>query len=197
MKINYLNSFTETLIMKGLCKNEDKEIVSVGIYLALEVFFNIITTLCIGLLFDMVLESLVFLCAFAFIRIYAGGYHCSKSISCYLLSIAILLSALIIIKNVPKEVMLIVSFVFCIINIPVFVKLVPVETKNKPLDQEEKNYYAKKAKIYLLIEYALIISLFLFDLDIWGFIISLGSIVCTIMVLAQIMLNKIGKATLN
>ena len=68
----------DLLVENGTSDSEYRDIIAYGLSMAIEYAFNIATTITLGVLFNRVLESLVFLCAFSFLRTYAGGYHCKK-----------------------------------------------------------------------------------------------------------------------
>ncbi len=75
MFIKQVNKFTEVLIDQRIITTDNRETINYGLSTGIELILNLITTLAIGLILDMVLESVVFVLSFAFIRMYAGGYH--------------------------------------------------------------------------------------------------------------------------
>ena len=71
--INKISSkIVEILIKHSLVGNEDKELYSYGFFIFLSqiLYFIIVTT--IGVLFNIILESIIFYIAFQFISRYAG-----------------------------------------------------------------------------------------------------------------------------
>ena len=66
-------SFADVMIEKEICKGEDREILIYGLTTGLQWLLNIATTIVLGLLFGMVIKSLIFLVSFSFLRTYAGG----------------------------------------------------------------------------------------------------------------------------
>jgi accessory gene regulator B len=75
MFIKQVNKFTEVLIDQRIITTDNRETINYGLSTGIELILNLITTLAIGLILDMVLESVVFVLSFAFIRMYADGYH--------------------------------------------------------------------------------------------------------------------------
>ena len=55
----------------------------------------------IGLLFNMICESIIFMVSYSILRIYAGGYHASTPIRCYLFSIVMIVAVLLLMKSIP------------------------------------------------------------------------------------------------
>lgn len=86
------------------------------------------------------------------IRTYAGGYHCQKAINCYLMSSGVILLILGVVKFTPIEYMIIIGIIMLFVAIPILIKFAPMETPNKPLDEDEQKYYRKKMIIRLGIE---------------------------------------------
>lgn len=141
--------YVNSLAMYGKCKTEDKELILYGIHSMIEYIFNIFTTMVLGLLFGLVIESLVFLVSFSFIRTYAGGYHSRTALSCYFISVGIVLSVLLVLRmGVMNSAY---SFLLVAISVPVVLILAPVQDINKPLDKSETNVYRKRSYILLAI----------------------------------------------
>lgn len=185
---NYIEKITSILIERQIVKPEDKEIIIYGLNTGIELIFNIITTIILGLLFDLVIESLIFLLSFSYIRIYAGGYHCQKAISCYFFSTAIVILMLFILKITPIEYTLIISTIILLFSIPILIRFSPTETINKPLDEDEFIYYHKKMLKNLIIEIMLIYLLFIVGGQIIAYTISIGILVSALLVI----LNKLS-----
>ena len=77
---------TQILIDIGVIEEKNGEVYHFGLEMAIAMFLNLITTIMIGLLFRMLLESLVFLALFIPLRSYAGGFHASNHFKCFWLS---------------------------------------------------------------------------------------------------------------
>lgn len=180
-----MEKFADILIEQGISKSEDRDIVVYGLCTGIELLLNIITTLILGILFGMVLESLVFLISFSFVRVYAGGYHCEKAISCYFMSTGIVVFVLSIVEFIPTEQMMIMGIVILLVATAVLLKLVPMETPTKPLDELERQYYRKKTIYHLMIECVLACGLFLLQLDSFALVICLGVLVSAWLVFWQ------------
>ena len=81
-KLTY--KFILTLINRNIIEEEDKEIYSYGFNQILFIMLNFITILIIGILFNMLFETIIFMSTYIPIRIYAGGYHARKQTKCYI-----------------------------------------------------------------------------------------------------------------
>lgn len=142
------------------CAEEDeRSVIEFGIGILLSKMLNLITEIIIGCLFSMLFETVIFLLTFSFLRSYAGGFHASSSLKCYISSSAIMSVALLIIKYVDMP---FVNIVFTLLGVVLCLFFAPVGSKNKPLDAIEKAVYRKRTMIILfIILLVMIVSYFL------------------------------------
>lgn len=155
------SKIVEILIKHSLVENEDKELYSYGFFILLSqiLYFIIVTT--IGVLFNIILESVIFYVAFLFIRRYAGGYHAATETRCEILSTLSIIASIGIIKLSKiydfKTTLLIITLISMVI---IFI-LCPLDTPEKPLIEKEFKYFRKISWIILLvISIAIIVSYF-------------------------------------
>ena len=185
-----IEKFADVIVENKLSKTQDKEIIIYGLTTGLELLFNIFTTIILGFVFGLVLESLVFLISFSLIRTYAGGYHCIKAVNCYLFSSTIVILVLSIVKFTPNEYIFTISIVSLLFSIPILLKFMPVDTKTKSLDDEEKKYFRKKAVVNLIVETCIIVVSFYFKQYNWGYIFCLSIIVAAFLVIFEKIIRK-------
>lgn len=175
------DKFILTLINRNIIEEEDKEIYSYGFNQILFIMLNFITILIIGILFNMLFETIIFIITYIPIRIYTGGYHARTQTKCYIFSVFMLILALYIIKlKLMSNILIIIllSITFSII----ILSLAPVEDKNKILDEKEIKIYKKRAiKNLVIILLFLVISLILNK-------IIISSYMCTSLLFNSIML---------
>lgn len=142
------------------CAEEDeRSVIEFGIGILFSKMLNLITEMIIGCLFSMLLETVIFLLAFSFLRSYAGGFHASSSLKCYISSSAVMVIDLLIIRYADMSIVNIAFALFGTVSCLIFA---PAESKNKPLDEVEKKEYRKRALIILfLILFVMTCSYFL------------------------------------
>ena len=158
----YIDRFVNILVKSGKCKEEDKAIVKYGLIVFCEILINVLTTIVIGLIFNMFYESIIFLCGFSFLRSYTGGYHAEKGYICYIFSTVILILALVVNKLILDIIYIeFVLSILLIISVVIILLYAPVDNKNKVLDEDEKIYFKKRIRLNLIVEIFLIIALFL------------------------------------
>ncbi len=147
---DYAERIIERLILNEAIPGEDKEIYRYGIQQGIIALLNLGTTMVIGMAFGMLLESVLFLAAYIPLRSFAGGYHAKTAVRCYFFSIVMMSAVLWVMRCV------IYSGLICgcltVIFGSIICILVPVEDRNKPLDDLEKKVYGKRARSILVPE---------------------------------------------
>ena len=160
------SKIVEALIKHSLVENEDKELYSYGFFILLSqiLYFIIITT--IGVLLNIILESIIFYIAFQFIRRYAGGYHAKTETRCEILSTLSILCCIVLIKLSKmydiRIALLSISLVFAVL---IFI-LCPLDTPEKPLSDKEYKYFRKISWIILSLIIVAIIVSFIFKFNV-------------------------------
>ena len=148
-----------------LCKEDDEETLELfeyAIYIVLSAIFHTTTVILLGLLFNMIVESIVFYCSFISIRKFAGGYHAKTPARCYSFSVLSSIIMLCLIQFV-NDIDIIYSFVLVMLELfcVVFILLIsPLDTENNPLNKHEKKIYKMIVSIISIIVF--IISIFCF-----------------------------------
>ena len=191
MFITQVDKLTKALIDRKIITVDNRETVNYGLSTGVELILNLITTLTIGFVLNMILESIVFLFSFAYIRVYAGGYHLKKALNCYLASNGIVVLVLLTVKMTPKEYMLSISFILLAISIPIILKFAPMGTTNKSLSNYEKEYFQKKVMSYMIIELIIIFILLLLDIGILVLLMSLGIFISSLLITVSVYKQEI------
>ena len=160
--INKISSkIVEILVKHSLVENEDKELYLYGFFILLSQILYFIIVITIGILFNVIFESIIFYITFQFIRRYAGGYHAKTETRCDILSTLSILCCIVLIKLSKmydiRIALLSVSLVFAVL---IFI-LCPLDTPEKPLNDKEYKYFRKISWIILsLIIIAIIVSFY-------------------------------------
>jgi len=147
--IDFSKRVADSLISIGVVQSEDRGLYEYGIRQGIVLILNVLTIVLIGSVLGMVWQSIFFMLAIIPIRPYAGGYHASSRLACYLLSIPVTVGVLMGIKLIPWSGLVYFSALFC--SALVILLLAPIEDSNKPLDELEKKVYKKRARINLLV----------------------------------------------
>lgn len=151
-----LGAISDRIVQQLLKRNnivlEEYEIYLFGVQQMISNILNVLSALLIGLITGEILPCVIFLICFTAIRQYAGGYHASTRIRCYLLSMSAIAAVLLIIHNFVISYWLLVGLMLAASL--VILLLSPVDTENKRLDSIEQNYYRRKAIVIWGLEIA-------------------------------------------
>lgn len=144
-------------------EEEEIELYGFAIYILLSSIIHIVSAIIIGMIFGMLVESILFYISFIAIRKFAGGYHANTPVKCYLLSIVSIIISFVILK-------VILGFNIGIIHsVPIFLELSAVIAiiVLSPLANENKIINDKEKKIYKII--AAFNSIVLFNISLFVF----------------------------
>lgn len=144
------NRIVDVLVENKTINSENRELYYYGFNQGLTAILNLFTVLLIGIIFGCTVQLAVFMVAYIPLRSYAGGFHASTHIRCYILSI-IILCVIALILNID---IISMALFYCVgtLSVLAIILLCPVEDKNKPLDQLESKVYKKRTIIIMLIE---------------------------------------------
>ena len=95
------DTIARSFVARGTISEERFSICRYGIKQLFSVCLNLLTTLCIGMVFGLVWESVLFTAAYIPLRSFAGGFHAKTPVRCYWYSaamIAIVLALLLLIS---------------------------------------------------------------------------------------------------
>ena len=153
-------------ISKYLYKNsmitaDDIELYTYGFFVLLSrVLFLIISTI-FGVIFNIATESIVFYILFCFIRSYAGGIHASTELLCTVFTTVSLFLSVLSIKLMLNYSKPEIAFLVYLISLVIVITLSPLDTKEKPLSDNEKKYFKLKTYVvFIVISLILIIAIF-------------------------------------
>ena len=178
---------TDELIRLNTISSVDRDTYEYGVQHILITLLNIITVIIIGFVLNAVIEALVFITAFIPLRIFAGGFHFSTPIRCYIFSSGFVAAVLLAMRYFSIS-LLIYCLLYCLASAIILI-FSPVEDVNKPLDQVEKKVYRKRAIIVLGTECGLTMILYFFEQFILVQSMMVSNIVLALMVVLGVIKN--------
>lgn len=134
---------TDVLVEKKVIERDESPIYQFGLELIFLNTVNLLTFIVLGLIFKEIRSGFIFLIAIICLRKYAGGFHASTRLHCYILTSAVCGSVIIAIKYFPLNFLqeLCATFFSTII----LFWLAPVSSENKPLEDSERIQYRKRS----------------------------------------------------
>lgn len=169
-------------INRGLISKEEKDLFICAIEQLFVYILNILSMIIIGLTLNMLFEAILFTITYIPIRIYAGGYHLKTQLRCYIFSVLMLISVLLILK-IKIIISIIPITIITILSSFIIILLSPIEDKNKPLDEIEIKVYRKRAIRNLIIEVLILSILFSLNKANLSFCISISLLYNAIMLI--------------
>ena len=153
--------FAGKLVSAGIISEADTDVYVYGFFQAVMLLLNVVTTLLLGSIFQLLIPCILLNLAYIPIRINAGGHHANSPFKCYIHSTIMIAVLLSVIKWIPIHPA--VSIALLVISSVVIWIFAPVETENNPLDEVEQNIYQKRTRIILVIEIAIILLCLIFS----------------------------------
>lgn len=169
MIVKLSSKITELLINRDVISSENKELYDYGFFILLSQMLYFIIALIFGIIFNVLLQSVVFYIAFQFIRKYAGGYHASTEGRCEIMSTLSILACIVMIWLSRSYDFPLLLFCISLVAVLVIALLCPLDTPEKPLSNKELKYFRKISWLILFIIAALIVVSYIFE---WSYIFS-------------------------
>ena len=149
---------------KLLVENTDnaksmEEIYVYGIELILSTGLGFLSILILSMIFDELISGVVFICFFAPLRMFVGGYHAETYGKCFIISnisyLCILMLKKIIWEKISPYILIVILFIAVIY---IFSKT-PLISENQDISIEKQLRSKKISRILLVVELILISSL--------------------------------------
>lgn len=158
-------ALTDKLIANNIVSSDERELFIYGFFVLISHFMYLLINVILGLVFSVLIESLIFCFFFQLIRRFAGGYHASTETKCEVLSLlSILVSSILMMMSKIydlKNILMIVSFV----SAAIIFYCCPIDTQEKPLSDEECNSFRMISWTILLIMLLIIIVSYFWKLN--------------------------------
>lgn len=146
---------TTRLLVRRVIKGSDYEIYQYGLELLLTSILDLLTLIVIGLAMGMIRQAIIFVLSFIMMRRYAGGYHSSTPLRCYILTSLVILNSLSVMKYI--EINIFIYLGLYVVSAIIILTCSPVQSENKKLDIIEKTMYRKKTVLIWCFESALVV----------------------------------------
>ena len=151
------------IVMETDGDEERKSVIEYGIFAMIQTGIAIICTVIFGLLFNILVESLIVSFSISILRKCSGGVHATSPTRCTVIGtlICILISKLVIIININSMYSMILGVIAFIISYYTVYKLAPVDSKNKPIKKLERRKKLKRKSINIINIYLIISIVFI------------------------------------
>lgn len=154
---------TAYVIGKGIVTETEKNIYLYGFQMGLELISNLIVSIAIAIMMDMIPQAIIFFVIFIPIRTYAGGFHFDSYLPCFLLSVV---TYVVVLKL--AGIVSFTSWIYVVIDgllLLLIRGLFPVQNIRRVLDEDEKRYFLKKLRCIIFMDCILILGLWILGYD--------------------------------
>ena len=156
-----LHSLAERMAVFLFDKNDEYplEIYTYGLELIISSVVETFVLIVLGVFLNSILETIVFVLSFSFLRFFTGGYHAQSYLKCAFVTVIVYL-VVIFIYELFKDIFLscqigVIVFVFLLSFVFVYI-FAPIENANKKIENKRKT---KQLALYILVlELVLIVS---------------------------------------
>lgn len=183
---NVAESLVFLLIKHKKLDIKDRDIYIYGLEVILLNGSLLISFLIMSIWLDMIFHFVGFLIFFLPLRIFVGGYHSKRSEVCFIISNAMYLLTLVIVKNylgLHNNInVVIVTFVALIITYI----WSPVRNKNRPLADCQYKRNKKIALVIILVDFALLLILLKFNFNMASSAIVFSLLNCGIFLIGKL-----------
>lgn len=185
-------------ILSESIDNGDKnyEVYEYAVFIVLSELMHLVTVIILGLIFNLLFESMVFYGTFIIIRKFAGGYHAKTPLRCYIFSVATSVASLVMIKLLlmqSNETIPLILLALELLSIAIISFLAPIDNENKPLNDREKKVYKVVSILASVVMLIGSIILVYFNLLSIAIPIAFGVFMCAVVLImrkVQIVKNK-------
>lgn len=150
------------MVEMGIIKAEDQDIYTFGIRNGFIILLNLFTALLIGLFTTKLLLVAAFTIAFMILRSYTGGYHSESHMLCYISSSLVLFIPIYTVQLFQQTKISVLGLILVVAVIVILI-LSPMDSRKRKLDQQERVYFGKRAKVILLAQIMILIILYAFE----------------------------------
>lgn len=175
MYAKFAKKITNFFINKSIIDTNDREIYEYGYELILSLSMYILIMLTISLIFNSLIESILFFVGFYLYRKIAGGYHADTYLKCHILFGINQMLFIFTLYMYPSAYRYITIVSVCIINIVITIFAAPIDHPNKPFDVKEFNKYNKLSAVFSILLIPVVLIVMLLDKNnVYCFCFSIG-----------------------
>lgn len=182
----------DSMINTDIISKDDKEAYVYAYTITLEKILTLITIGIMGVVLNRLVNIIIFLCTFMFLRRRTGGFHLETFGQCFIgtniICIIIEVCDFIWLKYMP------VVMVFCMVSVIYILCVGTVNHPNLALDDSELRESKKRARIVVVLEVLLTIVLCIVGVDrtITGYM-AMGINICALLLVMSKIQSRMNK----
>ena len=187
-----IEKIVDSMINTDIISKDDKEAYVYAYTITLEKILTLITIGIMGVVLNRLVNIIIFLCTFMFLRRRTGGFHLETFGQCFIgtniICIIIEVCDFIWLKYMP------VVMVFCMVSVIYILCVGTVNHPNLALDDSELRESKKRARIVVVLEVLLTIVLCIVGVDrtISGYM-AMGINICALLLVMSKIQSRMNK----
>lgn len=147
----------ERLVAQGIIRQEDVAIYSYGFEAIYSSLLELSTILLLSMIVGNFWQTVLFFVAFIPLRVYAGGYHASTRLRCYLTSLAVYGVFSLALQMIPLAWVIPFSWMGGVVSLFIVWFYAPVVHKNRVTGLQKRRTYRKISLIVCVLEVLLVV----------------------------------------
>lgn len=162
MMINKLSSLISSKFVEhNIISKSVKDVYRYGIEITISSIIGFIITCLIGLLFRMLMQTMLFYVIFILLRSMTGGYHAKTYLKCnFIFSIITLFIVTFSKAAYEMQISFGILTLLFLPSIAIFIWIAPVENVNKPIKAEKRVYWKSISIVTSVLLYLLSLLLY-------------------------------------
>lgn len=162
MMINKLSSLISSKFVEhNIISKSVKDVYRYGIEITISSIIGFVITCLIGLLFRMLMQTMLFYVIFILLRSMTGGYHAKTYLKCnFIFSIITLFIVTFSKAAYEMQISFGILTLLFLLSIAIFIWIAPVENVNKPIKAEKRVYWKSISIVASVLLYLLSLLLY-------------------------------------
>lgn len=169
--------------------NDEKEYYRYGIEITVSSLLNVILIIFIGILFQSVIESIVFLIFFMLIRQFTGGFHADTYFKCNFSFCISFISVLAMYHFTEEKITVWLSILISILCVAIILLKCPIENINKPIPEHKRKFH-KCLAVILGTGYGITGTILIALSNKYGVLIVYTLVLVTLLIIAAIIKER-------
>lgn len=155
------NLISSKFVKHNIISEDAKDVYKYGVEISISSLIGFVITLIIGLIFNVLIQTVIFYVVFISLRSMTGGYHAETYLKCNLVFSLVTLFVVIFSKAACEMQMPggILTLLF-LPSVTSFIWIAPVENINKPIDNKKRVYWKITAVVTSVLLYILSLLLY-------------------------------------
>ena len=159
----------QKILDAGIIRSEDHDIYYYGLQLVVSTIIKVFGLIFIAVLFKKVIEAVIFLTVFGFMRINAGGLHLDTYMKCFIATAASMMLIIWAGSSIPSYLSFYIISVALAISFLLIIRYAPVDNPNRTLSKREHGIYRKRSIYAITIQIIIIVTAYFINIKLYRY----------------------------